>query len=283
MASASLGALLTEASGRLAAVSETPRLDAEILLAEAVGLRRAQLLASLRESRPADGFEAMVVRRLNHEPIAYILGEWEFFSIPIFCESPILVPRPETEHLVEAALEFIGGEAARVADLCTGTGCVALAIAKNAPDARVWAVDLNPKAAALASRNGEALSLTDRVTILQGDLFGPLPPDAASLDAVCANPPYVADGEWEGLPAVIRKHEDPGALLAGPEGLDCIGRIAADARTRLRPGGLLALEIGDGQYEAVRALLERYGYGRIGGRRDLGGIERIVTAIWEGG
>src|SRR5690606_20253003 len=128
-----------------------------------------------------------------------------------------LVPRPETEHLVEAALEFIGGDAARVADLCTGTGCVAAAIAWNAPACRVWAVDRNPVATALAARNIEALALRDRVVTLEGDLFGPLPPEAASLDAVCANPPYVADGEWAGLPAVITKHEDPGALLAGPE------------------------------------------------------------------
>lgn len=269
---------LAAATRILAHVSESPRLDAELLLAHALGLTRSALLARLHEDLPAPEFESLVERRKAHEPVAHILGEWEFFSLPVYTQRPILVPRPETEHLVEAVLAFIGDRPARFLDLCTGTGCVAVAIAANAPAGRGVATDIQPAAVALARRNVERHGLESRVRVYEGDLFDALPPEEAAFDAICANPPYVADAEWNILAPDIRLHEDPRALKAGPDGLDLIRRIADGAPRWLRPGGLLALEIGDGQYDAVARLLEARGYGDVGFRKDLAGIRRIVSA-----
>ncbi|MDX9971683.1 MAG: peptide chain release factor N(5)-glutamine methyltransferase [FCB group bacterium] len=276
--SPTLGRRLTEAAGVLSEISESPRLDAELLLAHALGLTRSQLLARLHTTAAASGFDALLERRLAHEPVAYILGEWEFFSLPLYVEAPILVPRPETEHLVEAVLDFIGNSPARVLDLCTGSGCVALAIAKNAPQCRVTATDRNPQALALAQQNAARLGVEDRVVFRLGDLFGALTESSGAFNAICANPPYVEDGAWDELAPDIRDYEDPRALLAGPEGLDLIDRIAREAGAWLEPGGFLALEIGMGQYSSVGGLLSGYGFTRIDSRRDLAGIDRIVTA-----
>lgn len=273
-----LGGRLREATEALSEISESPRLDAELLLAHALGITRSQLLARLHTTADAPAFEAVLQRRLAHEPVAYILGEWEFFSLPLYVEAPILVPRPETEHLVEAVLEFVGNASAQVLDLCTGSGCVALAIAKNAPPCRVTATDRNPQALALAQRNAVRLEVEDRVSFFPGDLFAALPEAGGRFNAICANPPYVEDGAWDSLAPDIRGYEDPLALLAGPEGLDLIDRIAREAGAWLEPGGFLALEIGMGQYSSVARLLRGYGFTQIDSRRDLAGIDRIVTA-----
>lgn len=273
-----LGRRLTEAAETLSAVSESPRLDAELLLAHALGLTRSQLLVRLNADSDAPDFEALLQRRLAHEPVAYILGEWEFFSLPLYVEAPILVPRPETEHLVEAVLEFIGDAPARVLDLCTGSGCVALAIAANAPQCRVTATDRNPQAIDLTKRNADRLGLKDRLGVCLGDLFSALPESSGPFTAICANPPYVEDDAWDTLAPDIRNYEDPRALLAGPKGLDIIDRIAREALAWLEPGGFLALEIGMGQYSSVAGLLRGYGFMQVDSRRDLACIERIVTA-----
>ena len=259
-------------------VTDTPRLDAEILLAHSLGMPRARLLAHLREKTEAPGFDELLERRLAHEPIAYILGEWEFFSLTLAVRAPILVPRPETEHLVEAVLAFVQDEPARVLELGTGTGCVAVAVAHNAPRTQVVATDIQPQALALAGENARRHGVSDRIELRHGDLFEALSRAAASFDVICSNPPYVEESAWPDLPPVIRLHEDPGALLAGPEGLDVIERLVDEARHFLRPGGLLAFEIGMGHYGRVSALLARKGYDDIGFRRDLAGIERVVLA-----
>lgn len=218
-------------------------------------------------------FPRMLERRRRAEPIAYILGEWEFFSLPFFIEPPILVPRPETEHLVEAVL---AARPARVADLCTGSGCVAVAIAVNAPAAYVAATDTNPQAVALAGRNVARHGVDDRVQVFEGDLFDPIAGDAP-FDVICSNPPYVEDDAWAQLSPNITRYEDPGALLAGPEGLDVIRRIIEEAAPFLAPGGMLALEIGMGQYDAVQSIMHRAGYRSVSGHRDLAGILRIIS------
>lgn len=269
-----VGERLREAAATLALVSDTPRLDAEILLAHALGMRRAKLLAELRGALPDSEFEALLARRLNHEPIAYILGEWEFYSLSFACRAPILVPRPETEHLVEVALAHLRATPRpRVLDLCTGTGCVAIAVAKNLPDAAVTAVDLNPSAVALARENAARLRV--EVTVLEGDLFAPLDPHPP-FDAIVANPPYVSVREWDSLPEVIRKHEDPMALLSGDDGLDLIRGIASEAGTHLSRGGLLAMEIGEDQGAAAQAILNSHGFGHVQVLKDLAGHDRIV-------
>lgn len=267
---------LRSATERLRPVSETPRLDVEILLARALGLSRAQLLARLKDPVQASDFEGLVARRLNHEPIAYILGEWEFFGLPFFVEPPVLVPRPETEHLVEAALGALeGAEAARVLDIGTGTGCVAIAIACNSANVSVVATDIRTANLELAGRNAERHGVVDRVEFRLGDLFGPLGADE-KFDVIVSNPPYVAEAEYETLLPVIRKHEDPAALVAGPTGLEIVERIVAGARANLRPGGAIGIELGEGQFETAAALMQAHGYTQISPVRDLAGIDRVI-------
>ena len=271
-----LGNLLADTARRLEAVTETPRLDTEILLAHALGCTRAQLLARLRETRDVSGFKTLIERRLAYEPIAYILGEWEFFSLSFWCRTPVLVPRPETEHLVEVALEHLVKTTGppTVLDLCTGTGCAAIAIAKNAPHAQVTATDLSTDALALTRENATRHGVT--IDLFQGDLFSALPTETPPFDLIVANPPYVEENDWPELSPVIRIHEDPRALLAGPDGLDAIRRIITDAPAWLKPGGMLALETGERQSETVMTLYKGAGFGGIATRNDLAGIPRII-------
>lgn len=268
---------IATATQSLAPITDTPRLDAEILLAHALRIPRASLLARLRECASVPEFDALLGRRLASEPIAYILGEWEFFSLLFRVRPPLLVPRPETEHLVESVLDFVGRSPAEVLEIGTGTGCVAVSVARNAPESRVVATDINPIAIETAAENCRRHGVDNRVTLQQGDLFKALHAHA-EFDVICSNPPYIEDGYWEHLPSVIRLYEDPGALLAGPEGLDVIRRLAESAPHYLRPGGLLAFEIGIGQHGAVEALLSAYGYHDIRFRPDLAGIPRIALA-----
>lgn len=264
---------LASAARALEGVTETPRLDAEILLAHALGVSRAGLLSRLQDVAGESSFPELLDRRVRAEPIAYILGEWEFFSLPFYTEAPILVPRPETEHLVEAVLDV---KPARVADVCTGTGCVAVAVAKNLPGAAVVATDMNVLAVKLAKRNAARNGVGERVAVFEGDLLAPVR-GLGPFDAICSNPPYVEDSAWETLSPNITQYEDPAALLAGPEGLDAIRRLVVEARPLLVSGGLLAIEIGMGQYDAVSKLVDDAGYGDVAARRDLAGIDRIVT------
>lgn len=272
---------LADAAQRLMPVTETPRLDAEILLAHAAGMPRRALLARMHEALPAPKFEALLARRLQFEPIAYIVGTWEFFSLEFAVRPPILVPRPETEHLVEMALEYLRGHGAadappRVLDLCTGAGCVAIAIARNASCA-MSATDINPDAVALARENAARHKV--RLDAFTGDLFDALPEGAPPFDCIVSNPPYVEEDVWPELSPVIRMHEDPLALLAGKDGLAIIRRIIAHAPRFLRPGGLLALEIGENHFQAAAALLRAAAFTDIACRHDLAGIPRIIGGI----
>lgn len=272
-----LGALLAAAAQRLDAVTDTPRLDAELLLAHALGTTRARLLTRLPDAVRVPGLDALLARRLDHEPIAYITGAWEFFSLDFLTRAPVLVPRPETEHLVETALRHLGARpASRVLDLCTGTGCVAISIAKNCPGACVDAVDLQPHAIALARENTARHSAN--VAVFQGDLFAALADPSVKYDVIVSNPPYISPEEYAQLPPVILKHEDPVALLAGDQGLDIVRRILLEAPAWLAPGGLLALEIGDTQAGAARALAQDTGWRDIAFVHDLAGHARIFTA-----
>lgn len=266
------------AQALLASVTDTPRLDAEILLATALDMPRAGLLARLAERTDARGFDAMLERRLTYEPLAYILGEWEFYSLGFKVVAPLLVPRPETEHLVEAVLEHVRGAPARVLDCGTGTGCVAVAIAYHAPGSYVVATDVNPLAVEVAVENAARHGVAERVGLRVGDLFGALSQNGALFDVVCSNPPYVEEGAWPELSPVIRMHEDPAALLAGADGLDVIRRVVQEAARFLRPGGLLAFEIGESHHARVAEMLGRHGYENVRFRRDLAGIERVACA-----
>jgi len=267
--------VLAETARRLAAVTETPELEANLLAGHAWGWDRTRLIMNATAVADSSLLEPLVLRRLAHEPVAYILGNWEFFSLEFDVTPPLLVPRPETEHLVEVALDFLGESEGRVLDLCTGTGCIILSIAKNAKGGEWWATDLNPLAVSTARANavhhGVALNL------VEGDLFAPLPGNAGTFDVIVSNPPYVEDREWERLAPDIRNYEDPRALLSGRDGLDCIRRIVAQAQDWLVPGGLLALEMGESQGPALRALLDGAGYEDIMITKDLAGHDRIAS------
>lgn len=269
-------ATLVDAANRLREVSDAPELDASLLACHAWGWSRARLILDANTEADVASLEPLLVRRMAAEPVAYILGEWEFYSIAVAVEAPLLVPRPETEHLVERALAHIGKRPVRVLDLCTGTGCVAIALDRNAAVTDLWATDISPVAVRVASANAARHNVP--LNVRQGDLFAPLPPGA--FDVIVANPPYVADGLWEGLSADIRNYEDPAALLSGPDGLNCIRRIVAGAPSWLLPGGLLGVEIGEEQGTAVQALFEGAGFQAVGVDADLAGHDRIVHGVW---
>ncbi|MBX7098515.1 MAG: peptide chain release factor N(5)-glutamine methyltransferase [Myxococcaceae bacterium] len=257
---------------------DSPRLTAEILLTHVLNTSRVKLYTDL--DRPLQktelaAYRALITKRLEGQPTAYLTGYREFYGRRFAVDARVLVPRPETELLVEAALKVLPKDApSRALDLCTGSGCVALSLALERPKASVWAVDVSPGACAVAKANAEALGAGGRVTVLEGDLFAPVP-EGARFDLVTANAPYVKTGELAGLQKEVRQ-EPTLALDGGPDGLDVIRRIADGALARLKPGGLLALEIGDDQGEAMVTLLTRAGYRDVRVDVDLARLPRLA-------
>ncbi len=266
----SVGEALGGAVDALAAAGvETPRLDAELLLSEATGWDRARLAAEPETGvPPAAGrlFGEMVRRRLRREPVAYILGRKGFRNLDLAVDRRVLIPRPETELLVELALEL---SPSRVLDIGTGSGAVALAIADELPGCEVLATDTSSKALEVARANAERLGLAERIEFCEAML----PPDADGLDLIVANLPYVAESEWGGLEPEVTRWEPREALLAGSDGLDVI-RAAIPAAAAVAPS--LALEVGAGQAPAVSELLFEAGFAQVETRPDLAGIPRIV-------
>lgn len=248
-------------------------------MVHALKFDRARLLARLQEPLGDTAeFERFLERRMNHEPLAYITGVWEFFSHSFEVCAPVLVPRPETEHLAEAVIGFVGNNPARILEIGTGTGCVAVTVACETGDAAITATDIRPTNVELARRNAQRHEIESKIQFLVGDLFEPVH-NVAPFDVICWNPPYVAESEWEDLPEVITRHEDPAALLSGPAGLDAITRLVAEAGAHLRSGGLLAFEIAMGQDTQVRDLLEQHGYRDVDVRPDLARIPRVAVGL----
>jgi release factor glutamine methyltransferase len=254
-----------------AAGCDTPRLDAELLLAAAMGVDRAVIVSDPgRELTPdqARRFQTYAMRRAQREPVAYILGTKGFRTIDLLVDPRVLIPRPETEHLVEAALQLPRG--ARVADVGTGSGAVALALKAERPDLEVIATDASADALTVARANAERLGL--EVELLQGDLLAPV---EGRLDAVVSNLPYVADGERATLAPDITRHEPEIALYAGADGLSMIRRLAPQAAAS--GAALLALEVGFGQAGAVAEIVRAAGFENTHAVADLAGIERVVV------
>jgi release factor glutamine methyltransferase len=250
----------------------SPRVDAEYLVADVLGRTRAELYARDGALTPDQEtrLDELVRRRLEREPLAYILGDWDFRTVVLGLDRRVLVPRPETEIVVERALAAIRElEAPRVVDVGTGSGAIALAIAAEHPGARVLALDLSADALEVAAANRERNGLTDRVTLAQTDLLDGL---AEPVDLVVSNPPYVRAEEIDALDPEVRDWE-PRLAIAGDRFAD---RIAADAREVLRPGGALVLECGAGQARSLAAGLGRLGYDRVRITPDLAGVERVV-------
>jgi release factor glutamine methyltransferase len=257
-----------------AAGSQTPRLDAEVLLAAALGLDRTALFVDpAREvTGPAvRAFQDAVRRRsAGREPVAYITGRRGFRHIELEVDARVLVPRPETELLVEVGVELLP-RGARVVDVGTGSGAIALALKDERPDLEVIGTDVSAGALAVARRNAARLGLDGVVELRAGDLLA----GVGATDAVLSNPPYVADGERAALAPEIVRHEPAGALFAGVDGLDVIRRLAPAAAAA--GARLVAIEVGAGQAAAVAELMGAAGFARVQARRDLAGIERVVV------
>jgi release factor glutamine methyltransferase len=255
---------------------DDPRLDAELLLGEAMRCGRAALAADPGAEVPAAAgrtFGEMVRRRLRREPVAYIVGSKGFRRLDIAVDRRVLIPRPETELLVEVALERAPGT---LLDVGTGSGAIALAVADELPGCEVTATDTSPGALEVARGNAERLSVADRVRFLPGTV-----PEDQTFDLVLANLPYVAEADWPSLQPEVTQWEPREALLAGPDGLDSIRALLGERGRDFRPYAVetstaLALEVGAGQAEAVEALLRSAGFGTIESRRDLAGIDRVV-------
>lgn len=265
--------------------SESPRLDAEILLAHARGCQRIELYTSFdkvpkEEQRVA--FRELVRRRGEGAPVAQLVGYREFYSISIRVDENVLVPRPETEHLVIEAIDQIKGRLSdrpnpTVLDIGTGSGAIAVAIAKSLPKTQVTAVDISLTALDIAKWNVENLKLSDRVTLLQSDLFDGLEPDQ-TFDVICSNPPYISQSEYDELPTTVREFEPRGALLSGPDGTEIIARLLTDSVQRLNDGGQLIIELSPMIAGACKTLAERNGgYKEIHLIKDLAGHERILS------
>jgi release factor glutamine methyltransferase len=261
---------------------ESPRLEAQILLAHAMNCPRIELVARSHEE-PTEAeraaFKDLIRRRVDGWPVAYLVGRREFYLLPFEVSPAVLIPRPETETLVLEALRLLKGKPApRVLDLGTGSGCVAVSVAHQCKPARVTAVDVSPDALEVARRNAGRHGVADRVTFLQGDLFAPLPADAA-FDLIVSNPPYVTPAELAELAPEVRDHEPRVALDGGPDGLAFYRRIAAAGGRFLAPGGSVLVEVGWTQEAAVRAIFEGNPDLAVGPSvKDAGGRPRVVTA-----
>ena len=267
---------LARARARLGAASGTPRLDAEILLGHVLGWNRARLVAHPcvpLDPAAAARFDALVARRHGGEPIAYLIGRREFWSLDLAVTPDTLIPRHETERLVEAVLDVVApGAAASIADVGTGAGPVALAVARERPLAQVLGSDRSRAAIAVARANAERLG-AGNVSFIVADACAALAPGRWSV--IASNPPYVAENDPH-LAIGDARFEPPEALVSGPRGLDMLETLARDAPCRLAPGGWLVLEHGHDQGPAVRALLAGVGLGAVETVRDLAGNERVT-------
>lgn len=254
-------------------------IEAEVLLRHALGLDRSRLYASLRDdiddARRRE-FDALLSRRLAHEPTAYITGHKEFYGLELETTPDALIPRPETELLVDEALRLAPlDEPCVVVDVGTGCGAIAVALAAHLPRAVIYAIDASPAALALAERNAERLSLAGRIRFLLGDLLDPLPEPA---DLVVANLPYVKTSDWQALPPEIRDHEPRSALDAGPTGTEVIEKLLAEAPRHLRPGGRLLVEIGWDEGDRLRQIArECFPGARVEIKQDLASLDRLLV------
>ena len=290
-----------------------PRLEAEIHLAHVLGLERIALYLRYDQAVGEDvraAFRDLVRRRAEREPTRYLTGACEFMSLAMKVTPACLIPRPETEQLAEEVLRLAGvrrrppvalGPAAEdygrvglgeesaapasarapaVIDLCTGCGCIAVSLAVYLPESRIAATDISRGALDVASANAEAHGVADRITLLEGDLYEPLDAaDAAPADFLVANPPYVAEAEWETLEPEIRDHEPRAALVAGPKGTEIIERILRGAPAYLRPGGRVLVEIGAEHGDAAARLAGAVrGLADVRILKDYAGLDRILLA-----
>jgi len=265
---------------------DSPRLSAELLLSHVLGLKRIELYTNFDKpvsKEQLDRLHDLVRRAGQYEPIAYLIGKTEFYSLQLEVSPDCMIPRPETELLVERAIEFLRKRTGTqfVCDLCTGCGCIAVAIAKNFPSARIIATDISASALDVAAQNIENHNLKEKITLLCGDLFEPLVPqlDVDKFDLIVCNPPYVSGAEYEKLSKNIKDYEPKVALYASQDGLDIYRRLIEKVDRFLKPDAALMLEIGYAQGPAVRELLEQSSaFTHIKIEKDHNDNDRIATA-----
>ncbi len=264
---------------------EQPRLDAEVLLGFALEATRVQLIVDRdRPLMPEElaRFRDLVKRRRAHEPVAYLLGEREFFGRPFRVDGRVLIPRPDTETLVTVGLSRSASRSlsARVLDLCTGSGCVAISLARERPTTRVVATDVDEGALAVARENRERLGAYN-VGFVRADLYAGLaPPFGRAFDLIVSNPPYIPAGDIAGLAVDVRGFEPRLALDGGGDGLDLLRRVIDGAPPLLSPGGALAVEVGAGEAPDVATLFAARGFEDVAVARDYGKIDRVVSGVW---
>lgn len=258
---------------------EEPDIDAELLLRHAANLSKDQLYVQYNRKltdKETHLLYSLIQRRLKGEPIAYILGYREFFGIEFDVNPSVLIPRPETELLVEKAIEFARQQNIRlIADIGTGSGAIAISLAKHLPDAKIYAVDISKDALQVAKANCKKHNVTDHVGPLHGNLLEPL---QEAVDLIVANLPYVKNADWEQLPAGIKANEPKSALAGGTDGLDVIRELLSTTEGKLRPNGAILLEIGYDQGEATLKLAKNHfpkGTAEI--YTDLAGLNRVVS------
>ncbi len=264
---------------------ENPRLEAELLLAHALGTERLRIIVDSERALSVEQlapFRDLIQRRRKGEPVAYLRGYKEFYGRVFRVDKRVLVPRPDTEILVEAALRrtpttSMGG---RYLDLCTGSGCVAISLARTRPTCKVFAIDVSPEALSVARENAIRLGAAHQLAFMAGNLFEPL---AASrdlrFDLITANPPYIAERELASLAADVRAFEPRLALSGGEDGLLVTRPIVRGSAAYLRSGGVLAVEIGAGQADTVKALFTETGFQEVEVDKDYGGHERVVSGV----
>lgn len=259
---------------------ESPRLEAQILLAHALGCSKIDLYVRHAEEPPEVQktlFRGMIKKRADGMPNAYLVGYREFFSLAFKVTPAVLIPRPDTELLVLEAGKFLKPlNAPNVLDIGAGSGCVAVAVAKHHPTARVTAVDVSPAALAVARENAATHQVDARVKFSEGDMFAPVA--GQTFDMIVSNPPYITHAELETLDKTVKDFEPRQALDGGPDGLAFYRRIAAGAAAHLKPGGMVFVEIGSTQETAVRSLFTEAGLGQVKTFKDLAGLPRVVAA-----
>ena len=256
-------------------------LEARLLVATAAGKTTQELLRDLSlytTAEVAERVAALTERRIAGEPVAYITGAWEFYGLPMFITTDVLIPRMDTELLVDAAKEILNGRKmdARILDLCCGSGCIACAVGHELPAARIVAVDLSAKALEVARKNIAANRLSSRAICIQADATAAPPMSMGQFDMIISNPPYVRSADMKKLDPSVRDFEPAWALDGGKDGLKFYKSIVKYWKSVLRPGGYLLFEVGEGQAESVKEMLLTGGFRSVGSKFDTLGVERVV-------
>lgn len=258
---------------------ERPRLETEALLASSLGVDRLWLYTHY--DKPLVGpelvaFRQAVIRRSRREPLQYIIGQWDFWSLEFAVSPNVLIPRQETEHLVEFTLK-IAKSADWILDLCTGCGNIAISLAKEMPSASFWATDITPEALKIAVRNAKTHHVLDRICFLMGDLFAPIKKQKVRFDIILCNPPYIPTQKIDKLQPEVKDFEPRLALDGGADGLNFYRRLVPEAIGFLKPSGYLIMEIGSDQAQAVQGMLYHQGYQDVEIIKDYAGLDRVIA------